>query len=211
MSIVVYGIGEGLVSVLPIMTGGAAALKAGGPSNFAAQEERAKRASLSVPIATKSVPPPPLSRRFAALTTAAPPACSKLFSNLGTAFEEVIMTHFSSKSQVSDRVMAKLISGLEIEFGSRAAQGLAQHFLEAEEVDFHWDARQSEWWLGGYQTEDDEEIELDRILIRGVLDGGWFVATCIVDGDGNPHGMLGCRNFADEKSAIEAFDNAAWL
>lgn len=200
--------GERLVSVLPIVAGGAAALKAGGPSNFASQIERALRASLPVSSATKSVPPPPLARRFAALTPATPPAFSMLFSTMGTAFEEVIMTHVSSISQATDRVMAKLISGLEIEFGSRAAQGLAQHFLDAEEVDFHWDARVSEWWLGAYEAQNDDEIELDRIMIRGHLDGRWFVATMIVDGDGNPHGMLGCRNFEDEKSAIEAFDNA---
>jgi hypothetical protein len=208
MSIVVYGIGEGLVSVLLIMAGGAAALKAGGPSNFDAQGERAARASLQVPSATKSVPPPPLARRFAALTTAATPALSLAFSTMGTAFEEVIMTQFSSISEASDRVMAKLISGLEIEFGSRAAEGLARHFLDAEEVDFHWDARISERWLSAYLCQDDDEIELDRILILGFLDRRWFVATCIVDGDGNAHGMLGCRKFRIERAARKAFSDA---
>ena len=118
------------------------------------------------------------------------------------------MTHFSSISQVSDRVMAKLISGLEIEFGTRAAEGLAQHFLEAEEVDFHWDTRVSERWLGAYDAQDDDEIELDRILILGFLDRRWFVATCIVDGDGNAHGMLGCREFRIERAARKAFSDA---
>jgi hypothetical protein len=190
------------------MAGGAAALKAGGPSNFAAQPELAAQASLIVSSATKSVPPPPLARRFAALTTAAPPAFSLAFSIGRTAFEECVMTQVSSIREASDRVMAKLISGLEIEFGSRAAQGLAQHFLTCEEVDFHWDARASEWWLGAYEAQDEDDLELDRILIMGQLDGRWFVATCIVDGDGNPHYMLGCRDFDDEKLAIEAFDNA---
>jgi hypothetical protein len=208
MNIVVLGVGEGLVSVLPIMAGDAAALKAGGPSNFAAPIERAARASLQISSATKSVPPPPLARRFAALTAAASPAFSMLFSTMGTAFEEVIMTQVSSISEASDRVMAKLISGLEIEFGSRAAEGLAQHFLEAEEVDFHWDARISERWLGAYEAQEDDEIELDRIMILGLLDGRWFVATCIVDGDGNPHFMLGCRKFGSEKAARKAFSGA---
>jgi hypothetical protein len=131
-----------------------------------------------------------------------------LFSIMGTAFEEVIMTQVSSISEASDRVMAKLISGLEIEFGSRAAEGLAQHFLEAEEVDFHWDARISERWLGAYEAHTDDGIELDRILILGFLDGRWFVATCIVDGDGNPHFMLGCRKFRSEKAARKAFSDA---
>jgi hypothetical protein len=152
--------------------------------------------------------PPPLTRRFAALTDTAPPAFSCVFSILGTAFEEVIMTHFSSVSQASDRVMTSLIAGLEIEFGSRAAEGLAHHFLEAEEVDFHWDARVSERWLGAYEAQDDDDLELDRIQILGWLDGSWFVANCIVDGDGNAHGMLGCRNFSSENAARKAFSDA---
>jgi hypothetical protein len=200
--------GEGFVSVLPIMAGGAAAIKAGGPSNFDAQSERAAHARLFVSSATKSVPPPPLARRFAALTATAPPAFSKLFSILGTTFEEVIMTQFSSISQASDRVMASLIAGLQIEFGCRAAQGLAHHFLEAEEIDFHWDARVSERWLGAYEAQDDDELELDRIQILGRLDGRWFVATCIIDGDGNAHGMLGCCEFCNESAARNAFSNA---
>jgi hypothetical protein len=200
--------GEGLVSVLPIMAGGTAAIKAGGPSNFDAQSERAAHARLFVFSATKSVPPPPLARRFAALTATAPPAFSKLFSTLGTTFEEVIMTHFSNISQASDRVMATLIAGLQIEFGSSAAEGLAHHFLEAEEVDFHWDARISERWLGIYEAQDDDDLELDRIQIWGRLDGSWFIATCIVDGDGNVHGMLGCRNFPSESAARKAFSDA---
>lgn len=208
MTLSLHRRGERLVSDLLIMAGGAAAFKAGGPSNFDAQKERALRASLLIISATKSVPPPPLTRRFAALTTAAPPALLPVFSTMGTAFEEVIMTHVSSISQASDRVMAKLISGLEIEFGTRAAQGLAQHFLGAEDVDFHWDARVSERWLGAYDAQNDDDIELDRVAVIGFLDGCWFVATIIVDGDGNPHFMLGCREFRTEKLARKAFSDA---
>lgn len=200
--------GGRFVSASPIMTGGAAALKAGGPSNFASQEERASHPGLSVSSATKSVPPPPLARRFAALTTTAPPAFSKLFSMMGTVFEEVIMTHVSSISQATDRVMAKLISGLEIEFRTRAARGLAQHFLDAEEVDFHWDARVSERWLGAYEAQNNDDIELDRVAVLGFLDGRWFVATIIVDGGGNPHFMLGCRKFRGETAARKAYADA---
>ena len=118
------------------------------------------------------------------------------------------MTTISSISESTDRVMATLIAGLQIEFGSSAAAGLAHHFLEAEEVDFHWDTRVSERWLGGYEAQDDNDLELDRVRIIGRLDGQWFVATCIVDGDGNAHGMLGCRNFGSESAARKAFSDA---
>lgn len=118
------------------------------------------------------------------------------------------MANVSTISESADRVMATLIAGLEIEFGRGAAEGLAHHFLEAEEVDFHWDARISERWLGVYEAQHDDELELDRIQILGQLDGRWFIATCIVDGDGNAHGMLGCRNFQSEYAARKAFSNA---
>lgn len=113
-----------------------------------------------------------------------------------------------SFSQVSDRVMATLIAGLEIEFGRGASEGLAHHFLEAEDMDFRWEARQSERWLGSYESMDDEEFALDRVAICGRLDGAWFVATMIVDGDGQAHGMLGCRTFGSGKSARAALVRA---
>lgn len=113
-----------------------------------------------------------------------------------------------SISQASDRVMATLIAGLEIEFGRGAGETLAQQFLDAEEVDFRWDARASERWLGSYESIDDEDYALDRVAICGRLDGQWFVATMIVDGDGQAHGMLGCRTFCSGKSARAALETA---
>ena len=118
------------------------------------------------------------------------------------------MANVSTINECTDRVMATLIAGLEIEFGRGAAEGLAHHFLEAEEVDFHWDARILERWLGAYEAQYDDDLELDRIQILGRLEGRWFVATCIVDGDGNAHGMLGCRDFSSEGAARQAFSDA---
>jgi hypothetical protein len=108
----------------------------------------------------------------------------------------------------TDRVMAALVSGLEMEFGRGAGAALAHRFLEAEEVDFHWDARVQERWIGAYANLDDEEFELDRVGIIGRLDGRWFVAVMIVDGDGNAHGMMGKRIFGRERKAREAFASA---
>jgi hypothetical protein len=105
----------------------------------------------------------------------------------------------------SDRVMAALISGLEMEFGRGAGEALAHRFLEAEEVDFHWDARISERWIGSYQSVNDDDPELDRVRIFGRLDGEWFVAVMIVDGEGNAHGMMGKRIFGREREASAAF------
>jgi hypothetical protein len=118
------------------------------------------------------------------------------------------MAQLQSISAASDRVMAALISGLEIEFGRGAGEALAHRFLEAEEVDFHWDARVLERWIGAYHDMDDDGFELDRVAILGRLDGRWFVAAMIVDGEGNAHGMLGHRAFGSKAAAKEAFDGA---
>jgi len=118
------------------------------------------------------------------------------------------MSMMQSIGVASDRVMAALVSGLEIEFGRGAGEALAHRFLEAEEVDFHWDARVQERWIGAYKSTDEEELELDRVKIFGRLDGEWFVAVMIVDGDGNAHGMMGRRTFGRQREACAAFAQA---
>ena len=118
------------------------------------------------------------------------------------------MSMMQTIGMASDRVMAALAWGLEIEFGRGAGEALAHRFLEAEEVDFHWDARVSERWIGSYESLDDDDLELDRVRIFGRLDGKWFVAVMIVDGDGNAHGMMGMRIFGREREALAAFAQA---
>lgn len=118
------------------------------------------------------------------------------------------MTAFQPISVASERVVSALIAGLEIEFGRGAGEALAHRFLEAEEVDFHWDARIEERWIGQYASADDDEIELDRVRIVGRLDGRWFVAVMIVDGDGNAHGMMGKRRLGRRGDAFRAFADA---
>lgn len=115
------------------------------------------------------------------------------------------MTMFQTIGAASDRVMATLVAGLEIEFGRGAGEALAARFLEAEESDFLWDARVSERWLGAYESVDEADFELDRVAIVGRLDGRWFVAVSIVDGDGNAQGLMGRRSFRSERQAREAF------
>lgn len=118
------------------------------------------------------------------------------------------MTNLQPISIASERVMAALIAGLEIEFGHGVGEALAHRFLKAEEVDFHWDARFEERWIGSYAGGDDDGIELDRVRIVGRLDGRWFVAVMIVDGDGNAHGMMGKRCFGRRRDALRIFADA---
>jgi hypothetical protein len=118
------------------------------------------------------------------------------------------MNMFQPVAQPSDRVMAALVAGLEIEFGRGAAEGLARRFLDAEECDFHLEARSCERWLGRYEASGEDDLELDRVGVLGRLDGGWFTAICIVDGNGNAHGMTGCRSFNTRHAAHAAFVGA---
>lgn len=113
----------------------------------------------------------------------------------------------------AERVLAKLVAGLEIEFGHGAGEALATRFLEAEEVDFVWEARVCERWLGALECDGEcgggrkeiGEIELDRVAIVGCLDGGWYAAVSIVDGDGQAHGLMARRACASEGMAREAY------
>ena len=57
---------------------------------------------------------------------------------------------------------------------------MAHRFLEPEEMDFRWDARVEERWIGAYESADNEDFELDRIAICGRLDGRWFCAIMLV-------------------------------
>jgi len=197
------------------MTVAGAAIKAGGPSNFVGDMERAAHASLFVAGATKSVPPPPLTRCsgfVSATLTAAPPTVGEASPSNGRGEKEQVMNMIQSvgtaSAKVTDRVMAALVSGLEIEFGPGAGEGLALRFLGAEEIDFLWDARSEERWIGAYESLDEEDFELDCVKILGRLDGKWFVAVLMVDGDGQPHGMIGKCTFGREREARAAFAQA---
>jgi len=114
----------------------------------------------------------------------------------------------AASHSVVDCVMARLVAGLSHEFGHEAGRALAARFLAAEECDFLWEARRCERWLGTWEGEIEDDIELDRVAICGRLDGRWFVAVSIVDGDGRAHGLIGRRDFDSEQAAREAFVEA---
>jgi len=105
----------------------------------------------------------------------------------------------------SDRVMAALAAGLELEFGRGAGEALAQRFLAAEEAEFRWEARVEERWLGFYEFPIAADVELDRVACLGRLEDRWFMSVMLVDGEGSAQGVLGCRTFrraADARKAL---------
>ena len=106
----------------------------------------------------------------------------------------------------ADRVFERLVSGLESAFGRNAAEGLARHFIEAEDGDFYWDARERMRFLGGWESIDEDQDEaLDRVVVAGVLDGRYYVAVLVMDGWDAVQGLLGVRHFDDRAVADKAF------
>lgn len=99
-----------------------------------------------------------------------------------------------------------LLSGLGSEFGGVGIHALATRFLEVEAVDFHWNARMNERHLGEYAGLDDDDLELDRIAVIGWVTDRWYVAVCVVDGDGAVHDMGNLQRFDSAWDAEGAFD-----
>jgi hypothetical protein len=93
------------------------------------------------------------------------------------------MATISIISTASRDAYPALLAGLQAQYGHAGAVELATHFLEAEAADFHWESRVAERWLGTCECADDG-AELARIAIAGELRQVWFVAICLVDGDG---------------------------
>lgn len=115
------------------------------------------------------------------------------------------MTMISIVQAASRDAYPALIAGLQAAYGRDESVAIAAHFLGSEWADFHWESRVAERHLGGYESVEDEECELDRVAILGRLQGIWFVATCLVDGNGAVHELHGLKLMPGEKQAEAAF------
>ena len=102
-----------------------------------------------------------------------------------------------------------LVRELRTEFACPDVESLATRIVEAEEADFHWDARVAERHLGAYWSEeDDNEDELDRVAVLSLLRDRWHVATLVVDGEGRAVAMLGRVSFGARHEAAAALERA---
>lgn len=82
---------------------------------------------------------------------------------------------------------------------------LLAHFFACEKADFLWAARREERWLGTYESLDDYDLDHDRVAIRGRLNGTWFAAIVVVDGNGAVEELLRRGDFDDEQAAVAAY------
>jgi len=124
----------------------------------------------------------------------------------GNAKMEANMTMISIVETASRDAYPALLKGLEAQFGREDSVSIAAHFLSAELADFHWESRISERRLGAFESADEDEIDLDRIAIVGQLKGSWFVATCLVDGEGAVHDLQSLALKRNCEEAQIAFD-----
>jgi hypothetical protein len=115
------------------------------------------------------------------------------------------MTMISIVQTASRDAYPALIAGIEAQYGAAGSITIANHWLQAELADFHWESRRDERWLGSYVSADEGEDTLDRIGIVGQLNGVWFAAICIVDGDGAPHWLQHLELLNSAWDADEAF------
>lgn len=118
------------------------------------------------------------------------------------------MTMVQTIGMASGRVLNRLATGCERAVRRDFGAVIDRHILAAEEADFLWDMRLSERWVGAYYSADEDDVELDRVAIVGWMDGRWFTATSIIDGDGMPHGMTDPRTFDTRHEAETAFKHA---
>jgi hypothetical protein len=93
------------------------------------------------------------------------------------------------------------IDVLRAEFGGI----LAERIIEAEAVDFLWEARVRERYLGQQAASefDDEDAsqELSRVAILSVLEGRWYAGLCLVNGEGAAVELLWKRAFESRGEA----------
>ncbi|HEX8442517.1 MAG TPA: hypothetical protein VF631_02600 [Allosphingosinicella sp.] len=93
------------------------------------------------------------------------------------------------------------VDALRAEFGAV----LADRIIEAEAVDFLWEARVRDRYLGQHTGSDfddeDASQEFSRVTILSVLDGRWYVGMCLVDGEGVAVELLWKRSFESRGEA----------
>src|SRR4030095_16871228 len=93
------------------------------------------------------------------------------------------------------------VDALYAEFGAV----LAHRIVESEMMDFLWDSRLKEHYLGQYLDFDwavgDESPELSRVAILSFLDSGWHVGICLVDGEGSAVDLLWKSRFGGRDEA----------
>ena len=103
-------------------------------------------------------------------------------------------------SAISGRACDARVEELRAEFGAI----VADRIIEAEVLDFLWEGRISERYLGQHVAaieEDDLPEDLSRVAVLSSIAGQWHVGLCLVDGEGAPVDLLWKRDFDGREEA----------
>jgi len=120
------------------------------------------------------------------------------------------MTIISAFQGGSGDAYARLVEGLRRELGCTEVGALAQRIFECEKLEFHWDARVRERYLGhdfsfDCDDEDDGPCELARVAFVSSVAARWHAGVCLVDGEGCATGLLWVHTFDRQEDATDAF------
>lgn len=93
------------------------------------------------------------------------------------------------------------MDALRAEFGAV----LAERIIEAEAVDFLWESRVAERYLGQQVSwdfdDEDASRDLSRVAILSALGARWYTGMCLVDGEGSAVELLWKRLFESRGEA----------
>ncbi len=110
-------------------------------------------------------------------------------------------------SSISNRGCDGLVEDLRAEFGAI----LADRIIEAEAVEFLWEGRVRERYLGQHVADIvDEELSEDvsRVAVLSSIGGRWHVGMCLVDGEGDAVDLLWKREYCGRTEAEIALERA---
>lgn len=116
------------------------------------------------------------------------------------------MTDLASITAGAHDPFEGLLASLQREFDGAADMPMAREIVAREAVDFHWEARIEAVRLGAVEALDDDAGLLECWQVLGVLEGRWFVAKLLIDGDHCARNLLGVRRFGSAWDAYEAFE-----
>lgn len=108
---------------------------------------------------------------------------------------------------ISNRGCDARVEDLRAEFGGI----LTERIIESEALDFIWEGRIRERYLGLYFSEfADEEMsgDVSRVAVLSSIGGHWYVGLCLVDGEGEAIDLLWKRGFGGRSDAEIALERA---
>jgi hypothetical protein len=99
------------------------------------------------------------------------------------------------------------VEELRAEFGGI----LTERIIESEALDFIWEGRIRERYLGLHVAqfgEDETSEDVSRIAVLSSVGGRWHVGLCLVDGEGEAVDLLWRRGYGSREEAEIALERA---